>query len=162
MRIRPSTISYYLYLLSTERISRISVKLATYVLPELLQAVPGLGGEGKKPELWEKERERTTSPSFVSIPTPSSCEPGPAFSTGWGQVLPTQTGSPACQSEHFCCRNTQSERQTHETCNMLLHDDKGQGANKSYRAGSGKAGEKRPAVLEMMSGVVQCCAHGSG
>lgn len=43
------TISYYLYLLSLERISWISVKLATYVLPELLQAVPGLGGEGKKP-----------------------------------------------------------------------------------------------------------------
>ena len=42
------TISYYLYLLFMDRSSWISVKLATYILPELLQAVPGLGGEGKR------------------------------------------------------------------------------------------------------------------
>ena len=42
------TISYYLYLLFMDRISWISVKFATYILPELLQAVPGLGGEGKR------------------------------------------------------------------------------------------------------------------
>lgn len=56
--LRVSTIRKYLYLLLMQGASWTPVKLATYILSELLQAVPGLGKEGQTLEIQGRESKQ--------------------------------------------------------------------------------------------------------